>query len=155
MDMGFFDRPTPRRTQRPRPFLYKQSIRRGGEEIGLRYDVREPQGLLPSGNNLYAILLRDIQTYGVTIQMYGYIRGAELLGGDSPDYYEPHFDDDPEDETTEPIWFSRNVRREAALDYMQYFARGAGSQEEFLHELGQLTGYDIAYVQTIRVIPLP
>ena len=159
--MGFFDTGFPervrgKRTQRPRPVVYfnpktqrpemHQTLGYYWEEIGLRQDIAEPQGMLPSGNNLYSILQRDILTPNVTLQMYG------LLGEQLPGFPEvsPGFQDAIDNE--EEQWFSRTVSRRDALDTLTPLARG-GDHRLFLHELSLLTGHNILSVETIRVIP--
>lgn len=161
-ETGFPERMRARRTQRPRPVTYRDPVTGRAaarvtagyywEEIGIRTDVGEAQGLLPSGNNLYAIAQRDILTPALTLQMRGWI--TEDTSGRfprlSPTFLD-HVDDDPEYD--EPIWFSRTIERGRLLDALEPFARGGGTHRQFLDELSKVVGFPIVEVETLRVIP--
>lgn len=154
-------RPTPRRTQRPRPVIYKGEVKEDWEEIGV--SSYTGQGMLPQGNNLYAALLNDMRSQAVTIQMLGWLdeggdfsdESGTLFESEDLDYatgrFVDHIGDIPWED--KPIWFSRKMRRDELLDYMQAFARGNEPRELFLQELGRATDYRIADVKTIRLIP--
>lgn len=153
MDGYPFERPAPQRTQRPRPVFYKGAPRPGWQEIGIRsYADPFATGLVPTGNNLYATLLRDFNSPAVTLYMYGWISGGVDF---TEDYYGNPLSD-PSIPTDEPFWFSRRVSRSEALDFMQGFANAqiaARNQDIFLRDLGNLTGYQIVRVETVRIVP--